>query len=143
MFTLFDYDMSGAIDFGEFVSVLWNFCTFTRYGLLALAFSLYDTDGSDTLSIAEIEEIIRQVYGIRGTIRDEKLVAALQAMSGDKVVRRDVVVSRSAFETFAVEHPSILEPALELQTEVKGKPCRSSLHMAAAATSSPHPRVCR
>jgi Ca2+-binding EF-hand superfamily protein len=119
VFTLFDYDGSGQIDFGEFVSVLWNFCTFTRYGLLALAFNLYDTDGSGTLSVAEIEEIIRQVYGLTGVIRDEKLVMALLAMSGDKVVRRDAEVTRTAFEAFAVEHPSVLEPALDLQTEVR------------------------
>jgi len=121
VFTLFDYDGSGMIDFGEFVSVLWNYCTFSKYGLLALAFNLYDADASGELDIGEVEEIVRQVYGIRGEIVDARLLEALTAMCGPyaKLIDRDQTVTRDQFEAFAIEHPSILQPAMDMQTDVR------------------------
>jgi hypothetical protein len=33
IFTIFDEDSSGKIDFGEFVLALWNYCTLSKYAL--------------------------------------------------------------------------------------------------------------
>ncbi len=43
VFSIFDDDSSGEIDFGEFVLALWNYCTLSKVALAMFAFDLYDT----------------------------------------------------------------------------------------------------
>jgi len=44
VFSTFDADRSGKIDFREFVVTLWNYCTLGRSSLIHFAFALYDHD---------------------------------------------------------------------------------------------------
>lgn len=63
VFTLFDDDGSGKIDFREFVLSLWNYCTLSKASLVMFAFDLYDTDSTGELSPEEIEGMLRDLYG--------------------------------------------------------------------------------
>jgi Ca2+-binding EF-hand superfamily protein len=122
VFSLFDDSGDGKIDFGEFVSILFQYCTFSNHGIICLAFDLYDADGSGLLEVSEIAELVRQVYDTPGAVSNDKVDAALVAMSGGKAIKGDVSISKDRFAMFAVEHPAVLEPALDLQTEVSANP---------------------
>lgn len=87
IFSIFDDDNSGEIDFREFVLAVWNYCTLSKvnlgecaktwycYGSLNLlncmyfifidmfAFDLYDSDGSGELSIPEIMKLLQDIFG--------------------------------------------------------------------------------
>jgi Ca2+-binding EF-hand superfamily protein len=45
-FSILDRDKSGELDFCEFVTCIWNYCTFSAIGLINFAFDLYDTNDS-------------------------------------------------------------------------------------------------
>ncbi len=63
VFTLFDQDGSGELDFREFVCSLWNYCTLNRHTLDLFAFDLYDADKSGVLSVVEIGHMLSDIYG--------------------------------------------------------------------------------
>lgn len=67
VFTLFDDDGSGKIDFREFVLSLWNYCTLSKASLVMFAFDLYDTDSTGELSPEEIEGMLHDLYGKQAT----------------------------------------------------------------------------
>lgn len=53
IFSIFDEDNSGEIDFREFVLSLWNYCTLSRASLVMFAFDLYDKDASGSITADE------------------------------------------------------------------------------------------
>ncbi len=59
VFSIFDEDHSGKIDFREFVLALWNYCTLSPATLDKFAFGLYDKDSSGNLSVNEIDVMIK------------------------------------------------------------------------------------
>jgi serine/threonine-protein phosphatase 2B regulatory subunit len=63
IFSIFDEDASGEIDFREFVLSLWNYCSLSNATLDIFAFDLYDRDSSGQLSGAEVDGMLRDVYG--------------------------------------------------------------------------------
>jgi serine/threonine-protein phosphatase 2B regulatory subunit len=63
VFSIFDEDQSGKIDFNEFVLSLWNYCTLTRVTLGMFAFDLYDRDSSGLLEEKDIIMMLRDIYG--------------------------------------------------------------------------------
>ncbi|KAJ1442905.1 hypothetical protein B484DRAFT_321842 [Ochromonadaceae sp. CCMP2298] len=71
IFSIFDDDKSGEIDFKEFVLALWNYCTLSTATLDMFAFDLYDTDGSGELSGGEVSRMLKDIYG--GNVKDNML----------------------------------------------------------------------
>lgn len=86
VFSIFDDDQSGEIDFREFVLALWNYCTLTSvtlgkpfyiflrirttvtvkpFGFHAdmFAFDLYDADGSGEISPSEVTQMLSDIFG--------------------------------------------------------------------------------
>lgn len=63
VFSIFDEDSSGQIDFREFVLSLWNYCTLSKATLDLFAFDLYDTDNNGELSSDEVKEMLHDIYG--------------------------------------------------------------------------------
>ncbi len=85
IFSIFDEDDSGKIDFGEFVLALWNYCTLTKFTLgiylflvivklqwmisasfqfvAIFAFDLYDRDNTGILESKDLEMMLKDVYG--------------------------------------------------------------------------------
>jgi serine/threonine-protein phosphatase 2B regulatory subunit len=86
IFSIFDDDRSGEIDFKEFVMSLWNYCTLTKNTLGEcppahrhhispkslyvifistdmFAFDLYDRDGSGELNPSEVTRMVQDIYG--------------------------------------------------------------------------------
>ena len=63
IFTSFDCDGSSGIDFYEFVTNVWDYCTLTKDNVVYFAFSLYDKDESGFLEKGEIENMLKDIYG--------------------------------------------------------------------------------
>ena len=114
-----NYRKIGEVDFGEFVAVVWNFCTYTPYTLVSLIFDMYDDDGSGSLDFAEVQKLVRELYGIQSGIDEPRLLAALESLSGGGIFDRSRPIHRDRFETFAIEHPAVVRPALDMQADVR------------------------
>ena len=63
VFSLFDDDNSGAIDFHELCMCLWGYCSLDEAELVIFAFELYDTDGSGLMDRSEVNLLLMDVYG--------------------------------------------------------------------------------
>ena len=70
VFSIFDGDGNGQIDFKEFVLALWNFCACSDSALRIFAFDLYDNDTSGKLEIEEVEHMLRD--GIEIKLNDKR-----------------------------------------------------------------------
>lgn len=84
VFSVFDEDKSGKIDFNEFVLSLWNYCTLSRvtlgrntsslsssidlsfFSLAMFAFDLYDRDSSGFLEEKDLYLMLKDIYGKDG-----------------------------------------------------------------------------
>jgi hypothetical protein len=143
MFSVFDRNASGEVDFGEFIVALWSFCTFTRAALAALAFSLLDTDGSGTLDEHEVTALVRDLSddpnyavdaheflqeggggGKKTTTGDNNHAAeaappapAADAASSSSVPEERI--TEHMFLAFALKHPAVTLPALKLQGQLR------------------------
>eukprot|EP00286_Rhodomonas_abbreviata_P015509 CAMPEP_0181330686 /NCGR_PEP_ID=MMETSP1101-20121128/24049_1 /TAXON_ID=46948 /ORGANISM="Rhodomonas abbreviata, Strain Caron Lab Isolate" /LENGTH=161 /DNA_ID=CAMNT_0023439993 /DNA_START=230 /DNA_END=712 /DNA_ORIENTATION=+ len=78
IFSIFDEDNSGEIDFREFILSLWNYCTLTKATLQMFAFDLYDVDGSGEMSGGEVAVMLKEVYGTKN-IKDNFLAKSVAA----------------------------------------------------------------
>jgi serine/threonine-protein phosphatase 2B regulatory subunit len=97
VFTVFDSDGSGKVDFKEFVMATWNYCTIGQASLGTVkasptqmhalvnadisfctsdifAFDMYDRDKSGKLSLEEVHQMLKDLYG-KSHINDPKVRA--------------------------------------------------------------------
>jgi Ca2+-binding EF-hand superfamily protein len=138
VFSIFDEDMSGEIDFREFVVAMWNYCTLSKPALCLFAFDLYDADSSGAIERAEIEGMLAEVYGGAEALTDPAYTITKEVMRkltraeddalafGNAEERRNAPrteVSAPAFACFAQKHPSVLYPAYQFQTKLQRAVC--------------------
>ena len=116
IFSLFDEDKSGRIDFKEFVLSLWNYCTLTKASLVLFAFDLYDKDASGNITNNEVLDMLSDLYGPRFRSNPQaRLIAAeldaLEALDGD--------ISIEDFREFSRTHPALLFLAYQMQESIQ------------------------
>ncbi len=63
IFSVFDFDKSGVINFEEFVLGLWSSLTLSDADLMAFTFRLFDRDNSGYLSTRELVKMLSIVCG--------------------------------------------------------------------------------
>mmetsp|Transcript_18568 Transcript_18568/g.25651 ORF Transcript_18568/g.25651 Transcript_18568/m.25651 type:complete len:415 (-) Transcript_18568:523-1767(-) len=115
IFSIFDEDGSGEIDFREFVLSLWNYCTLSKSTLDLFAFDLYDVDSSGYLSVAEIDGMLKDVYG-----KNAMSNQYARGVSSDlKAIEADGDLDVDAFKQFARNHPALLFPAFLMQSTLQ------------------------
>eukprot|EP01038_Epipyxis_sp_PR26KG_P009776 gene9776-13151_t len=117
IFSIFDEDGSGAIDFREFVLSLWNYLTLSNATLVLFAFDLYDKDSSGVLSFSEIEIMLRDIYGknVEKNYHSKAILADLVAM--DRMEDVDI----DAFSKYVKLHQAMLFPAFQMQQQLQRK----------------------
>uniref|UniRef100_A0A7S1XLG3 EF-hand domain-containing protein n=1 Tax=Phaeomonas parva TaxID=124430 RepID=A0A7S1XLG3_9STRA len=62
-FSVMDKDDDGLLNFPEFISSLYYYCSYNYDGLVKYAFDIYDRDGSGSLEVDEIHTLVKFVYG--------------------------------------------------------------------------------
>lgn len=113
IFSIFDEDGSGEIDFREFVLSLWNYCTLTKVTLDMFAFDIYDQDHSGELSPSEVKGMLKDIYGsqeAQTNFHAKNILNELGDMS-----RQGVVLDVDAFRKFVKTHHALLFPAFQMQ----------------------------
>lgn len=63
IFSAFDKDHTGKIDFYEFVVSLWKFCTLGNGAIAVFAFDIYDSDADGIMSQHEALKLFNELGG--------------------------------------------------------------------------------
>ena len=105
---------SGEIDFREFVSCVWNYCTFDLKALVKFAFSLFDLDGSGVLEASEVRTLVEEVYGdgYKGNVRVQRIVEKIDSNA-------DGEINFDEFNSFNRQYPALLFPAFSMQMTLR------------------------
>lgn len=116
-FSIMDEDRSGEIDFREFLVSIWNYCTYTKHGLMLFAFDLYDLDNSGEIDQDEMERIVVEIYGTgdRTSYMAKQLILEINKLSGMDMIS----INKEQFCKFVHYHPSMLLPAFTMQHELQ------------------------
>jgi Ca2+-binding EF-hand superfamily protein len=114
VFSLFDRDKSGKLDFQEYLTALWNYCTMERDALSRFAFEIFDVDNSRILTIEDIREIIEIIWGYKHNDRVEKVLKRFHENGTDEVNVVD-------FVDMTKHVPALLFPVFEVQEKLRGK----------------------
>ena len=115
VFRLFDQDGSGRVNFREFVLSIWNYCTLTQASLDLFTFDLYDEDGTGILSIDEVHNMLKEIYGKHFEKNPRARQIEHELMKIDKA--RDLNIE--AFQMFVKTHHNLLFPAFQLQQQMQ------------------------
>ena len=116
-FKMIDQDSSGNIDFSEFILSIWNYCTFDMGSLILFGFNFYDLDGSGALTMAEIKELIKEVYGTNDYETNEELQQEIQEADENN----DGKLSFDEFKQWVIKSPIVLYPAFHMQQVLRRK----------------------
>lgn len=118
VFSMFDDDGSGTIDFHEFTIACWSYCTLHRASLLLFAFDCYDTNHDGSLSMNEFNGLLKDLYGPQ--YRDRK-VAVIAALEADALGAADGDFNIDDFTVFTKTHGALLAPAFAVQDLLRQK----------------------
>ena len=116
IFSIFDEDGSGLINFREFVLSLWNYCTLTKASLMMFAFDLYDKDQSGSIAGEEVIDMLHDLYGKEFKQNPQ---ARLVERELEMLHRKDGAVSIEDFTVFARNHPALLFHAFRMQESIQ------------------------
>lgn len=118
IFSIFDEDGSGEIDFREFVLSLWNYCTLTKATLDMFSFDLYDRDGSGELSAKEVKKMLKDIYG-----KEYSTNFHAQNIKNDlkEIEKNGIAVDIEQFREFCRNHQALLFPAARMQLYLQQK----------------------
>jgi Ca2+-binding EF-hand superfamily protein len=134
IFSLFDIDGSGELDFGEWCSSFWQFLSMTRASLAMLAFRMLDADKDGTLSGGEIEQMLVQLAGSDELAKEALAAMALQPAEEAEVAATAVADgdgSTASFEGGAGENGEATGPAVVSAAEAAGPADAASAKLAA------------
>ena len=123
VFSIFDEDLSGEIDFREFVVAMWNYCTLGKSALCLFAFDLYDSDSSGYIETSEIKTMLKDIYGKQFDRSGlaVKVLGQLTGTTSDAMLGIETEISVSGFEAFSRTHPALLYPAYQFQHNLQHK----------------------
>ena len=116
VFRIFDTDNSGELDFKEFVLAVYNYCTLGKEFLPYFAFSLYDLDAEDSITIYETQQMLRDIYG---KSYDKNLVAVELAKTLQ--VRYGKSIDIKEFLHFSKANDRFLFPVYQVVSKLQEK----------------------
>jgi Ca2+-binding EF-hand superfamily protein len=112
VFALFDESGDGVVDFTEFVTTVWVYCSLDASALCRFAFMMYDGAVCGHISGADLRDMMLQMWGERYATNARVMAIVADAGFGDRV----------SYETFAditARYPYLLFPAFMLQQAVR------------------------
>lgn len=119
VFSLFDADNSGDLDFGEFAICCWNYCSLTDIRLLKFTFDLYDMDDNKVMDVIELEFMMKEAYGSKKRMTQH----VIQTL--DSYIRKnqqeDINWTKESFVTLVHSHRALFWPLFVLRDELRKK----------------------
>lgn len=115
LFALFDNDNSGAVDFLEFVTTLWNLCTFSNEGLKNCLFKLFDSDNSGVLDNYEIIDMLKALWG------DRYQTSRVARRVGRKLETYEGKMNVQEFRIFVSKYKSVMQPIEKVRNTFRAK----------------------
>ena len=112
VFSLFDANKSGKLDFEEYMIAVWNYCTLHKDGLAEFAFDIFDVNSSGSLSVEEINEVIAIIWGYQ---KNDRLTKVLLSLNTNKLTE----ISRLDFVEMSKHFPVLLFPIFEVQNKLR------------------------
>eukprot|EP00948_MAST-09A_sp_MAST-9A-sp1_P000467 g467.t1 len=115
IFMIMDASGDHRLDFAEFFTGMWNYCTLNREDLEKFAFDLFDSDGSGTVDKIEIRKLVYMACGKNVLDKDAQKVMDTLDADGDGEV------TFNEFKTMIKKTPSLLFPVFNLQKSIREK----------------------
>lgn len=119
VFGVMDLDLSGVMDFEEFVVACWNYATLNEEGLRRFAFTLYDDDDSASLSTREIKDMFSEICGDDFAKSERAAVLYQRIEDMAKYNSTDGEVTPIIFSEFVKRNPAILKDAFHMQVMIR------------------------
>jgi Ca2+-binding EF-hand superfamily protein len=122
LFTLFDKDRSGYIDFGEFVEASISYGTYSQQDVLQFAFATLDADGSGMLDEAEFKMLIETLtptHYAKGDKSKGIFPGNFKRMLQEYDLNEDGMLDFHEFRMMERTYPSILYPLFKVQDLVQ------------------------
>lgn len=122
IFSCFDENSSGSVDFREYVIALWNYLTCGTATLDMFTFDLYDRDNSGFITYEEIESICKEIFGEKwnGNKSARSVIAQMKKKQGE------LGLDLEGFQKFARTHQLLFKPTFEIQSIMRQKICGNS-----------------
>jgi len=102
-----------ALDFGEFLAGVYNYCTMQHDVLVKFAFDLFDHDSSGSIEKSEVKDLILMIYGQKKL--EENLRKFLNRYDKDRGGSIDLNEWRESER----RNRTMLFPAFELQKQMR------------------------
>ena len=99
-----------GLQFGAFMIVLWNYCSFTQENLARYLFEIFDIDNKGTLEKPDIETMYRMMYDCDDF--DEKYINRFPFSQND-------VISKADFIRHVYWNSTLIKPALRYQKRLR------------------------
>ena len=94
----------------------WSYCTLHRATLLLFTFDIYDTDHNGSLTMDEMNAMLKDLFGSDYRSKRAAVIAALEA---DSLGAKDGDFNIDDFRVFARVHGSMLSPAFKVQNDLR------------------------
>jgi len=115
IFSAFDKDHTGRIDFYEFVVSLWKFCTLGDGSLNVFTFDLYDSDADGKLSNDQVHKMFRELFGAKAM--DSEVVKAGMAELLKEATKDSLSIE--VFIPYCKYHQALLAPVFTIQDKLR------------------------
>lgn len=107
VFTILDSSRTGEINFKEFVTCVYNYCSFDYRALTKFAFNLLDLEERRFLEKNDIRRLIYMLYGNASEeAKDERLDQIMNLIDSNK----DDNISFEEFQEFSKRFPAMMLP---------------------------------
>ncbi|CAM9426212.1 unnamed protein product, partial [Pylaiella littoralis] len=115
VFFILDQDLSGCLDLREFIIGVWNYCTYDTTLVSKLLFGIYDVDKRGRITMAELDSMLRMLYGTPDA--DPEVLKAL-AING---AEDEDALTFDEFVQAVKDNYEVAQPAFELQKAIRRK----------------------
>ena len=107
-----DNGQPNKMSYEEFLICVWNYCTYDQHLMAKYVFDIFDIDGVKSLSIDELDALLRMVYVNQD---DDALGAAKISL---RKSAEGATVTLKSFQEIAAANKATLKPAFDIQLRI-------------------------
>ena len=112
LFQIFDVDGTGSLDFRELCILVWQVCTLSHAGLVAMLFDVYDEFNNGIVEFDDVQRLLGDAYGA-ANLSKELLLEMIEE------VKKKGVLTRHAFADFCERTPQVVKQLMDVQKTIR------------------------